>query len=65
MLPPRFPFSKELAIILGALLMLLFVSPVAGWWATPGLSWMTPYGLWMLVILAAMLIHRRDDSDEP
>ena len=65
MLPPRLPMRKELAVILGALLMLLFISPVAGWWAAPGLSWLTPYGLWLLVVLAAMLMYRRDDSDEP
>jgi hypothetical protein len=65
MLPPRFPISKELAVILGALLLLLFISPVADWWATQGLNWLTPYGLWLLVILGAMLMYRRDDSDEP
>ncbi|MGB5450644.1 MAG: hypothetical protein WBM71_05000 [Sedimenticolaceae bacterium] len=65
MIPPRFPISKELAVILGALLLMLFLSPIAGWWATPGLSWLAPYGLWLLVILGAALMHRRDDSDEP
>ena len=65
MLPPRFPISKELAVIVGALLLLLFISPVATWWAHPSLGWLTPYGLWVLVILGALLIHRRDDSDEP
>ena len=65
MLPPRFPISKELSVILGALLLLLFISPVADWWATHGLSWMTPYGLWLLVILGAVLMFRREDSDEP
>ncbi|MCB1802430.1 MAG: hypothetical protein KDI82_12135 [Gammaproteobacteria bacterium] len=65
MLPPRFPISKELAVILGATLLLLFVSPVADWWATPPMSWLTPYALWLAVILAAFFIHRRDDSDEP
>ena len=65
MLPPRFPISKELSVILGALLLLLFVSPVADWWAARGLNWMTPYGLWLLVILGAVLMFRRDDSDEP
>ena len=63
MLPPRFPISKELAVILGALLLLFFISPVAGWWATPAIGWTTPYLLWLLVILGAALIHRRDDSD--
>jgi hypothetical protein len=65
MLPPRFPISNELALILGALLLLFFVSPVADWWAIPGIGWTTPYLLWLLVILGAVLIHRRDDSDEP
>lgn len=65
MLPPRFPISKELSVILGALLLLLFISPVADWWSTRGFSWMTPYGLWLLVILGAVLMFRRDDSDEP
>ncbi|HOP17510.1 MAG: UTP--glucose-1-phosphate uridylyltransferase [Gammaproteobacteria bacterium] len=64
MLPPRFPISKELAVILGALLLLLFVTPVADWWAHASLHWSTPYALWLLVILGALLINRRDDSDE-
>ncbi len=65
MRPPRFPISKELAVILGAVLLMLFVSPVAGWWARAGLHWSTPFGLWLLVILGAMLIYRRGDADEP
>jgi len=65
MLPPRFPISKELAVILGALLLLLFISPVADWWATQGLNSLTPYGLWVLATRGAVLMYRRDDSDEP
>lgn len=65
MLQPRFPISKELAVILGALLLLLFVSPAADWWANPAFGWLLPYALWLLVILGALFIHRRDDSDEP
>ena len=30
MLPPRFPISKELAVILGGLLLLFFVTLAAG-----------------------------------
>lgn len=62
---PRFPISKELAVILGVLLLMLFVTPVARWWANADLHWTVPYGLWLLVILGAALIHRRDDVDEP
>ena len=65
MLPPRFPISKELAVILGTLLLLLFISPAAAWWAHPRFGWLAPYALWLLVILGAALICRRDDSDEP
>lgn len=64
MLPPRLPLSRELAVILGALLLLIFVTPVADWWAHDSLHWSTPYALWLLVILGALLIDRRDDSDE-
>ena len=51
--------------LLGAVLLLLFLSPIADWWASAGLTWTTPYALWLLVILGALLIHRLDDSDEP
>jgi hypothetical protein len=61
---PRFPISNELAIIIGGLLLMLFISPAADWWAGADLHWATPYGLWLLVILGALLIHRRNDSDE-
>ncbi|MCB1798831.1 MAG: hypothetical protein KDI67_08110 [Gammaproteobacteria bacterium] len=64
MLPPRLPLSRELAVILGALLLLIFVTPVADWWAHDSLHWSTPYALWLLIILGALLIDRRDDSDE-
>jgi hypothetical protein len=57
--------TKELAVILGAVLVLLFASPVAGWWAGAGLSWALPYALWLLVILGAAVISLRDDADEP
>jgi hypothetical protein len=65
MLPPRAPISKELAAILAALLLLLFVTPMAGWWATGAVGWLTPYALWLLVILGALFIHRWDNSDGP
>jgi hypothetical protein len=65
MLPPRFPLTRDSAIILGAALLLLFVSPVAAWWAVPALGWLTPYALWLVIILGAALVAQRDDADEP
>jgi hypothetical protein len=62
---PRPVLSREVALVVGALLLLLFVSPAADWWARASLPWITPYALWLLVILGALLIHRRDDRDEP
>lgn len=62
---PRLPIGKELAVVIGGLLLLLFATPVADWWADAGLGWTLPYGLWLLVILGALLIHLRDDADEP
>ena len=64
MRPPRFPLTRDSAVILGGLLLLLFATPVAGWWAQPALGWLTPYGLWLLVIFGSALIAQRDDGDE-
>jgi hypothetical protein len=62
---PRLPFSSQLAVIVGGLLLLVFIGPPAGWWSQNSLHWATPYGLWLALILLALLIHRRDHSDEP
>lgn len=62
---PRIPISKELAVILGVLLLMLFVTPVANWWAVAEFHWTTPYALWLLVIVGAALIHRRDGDNGP
>ncbi len=53
-----------------ALLVLLacIVSPLTYYWITdPGGSWLRPYGVWLLLIIAACLIQRRQKkfvSDE-
>jgi hypothetical protein len=64
MRPPKFPLSRDSAFILGGLLVVLFVSPVVDWWARPSLGWLTPYGLWLVIILVAALVAQRDDTDE-
>ncbi|MCG5535432.1 hypothetical protein [Ectothiorhodospira mobilis] len=44
--------------------LLLFASPLVGWWSRPGLPWFTPYLLWGgLIGLGALahLLQRRHD----
>jgi hypothetical protein len=65
MLRPPLPPSRELATLIGLLLLLLFASPLAGWWARAPLPWYTAYLLWALVIVLAAALAWRRDGDEP
>jgi peptidoglycan/LPS O-acetylase OafA/YrhL len=39
--------------------VLLFASPLVGWWTTPGTHWLTSYVLWAVLIgLIAVVVHR-------
>lgn len=60
---PKRQFRSELPVIMALLLLLLFTSPLADWWSGAGLHWSTPYGLWLIVILGAFLVARRDKTD--
>lgn len=60
---PRRQYRSELPVITALLMLLLFASPLADWWAGAGLHWSLPYGLWALVILGAYAVARRDGSD--
>ena len=46
-------------ILLGLFALLVFASPLAGWWASRGSPWYLPYLLWLLIILLGVLLHRR------
>jgi hypothetical protein len=61
--PPKRQYPSELPLIMALLLLLLFASPLADWWAAAGLHWSAPYGLWLLVIFGAYLVARRDRTD--
>lgn len=56
--------ARELAVILGLLLLLLFVSPLADWWSDAELPWYTVYGLWALVILLSALLGWKQSKDD-
>jgi hypothetical protein len=41
--------------------VLLFASPLVGWWSTPGVPWLTVYVLWVVLIgLIALMAHRHE-----
>jgi hypothetical protein len=41
--------------------LLLFASPLVGWWATPASHWLVPYVLWgILIVLIALAAHYRE-----
>lgn len=56
---PRLP-RHDLAVLLGVLVLLLFASPLAPWWASTQLPWFAPYALWALVIALAAWAARKD-----
>lgn len=62
---PNPPRHHDYAVIIGALLVLLFASPVMRMWTTDPTSWYLPYLLWGFVVLLALLILLRKDNDEP
>ena len=55
---PRF----DLVLLLAALALLLFASPLTAWWSALGAPWYLPYLRWLLLILlAALRTHGRHD----
>ena len=49
-------------LLLAALALLLFASPLTAWWSALGAPWYLPYLLWLLLILlAALRTHGRHD----
>lgn len=57
--------ARELAVLLGLLLLLLFASPLVEWWARAPLPWYTAYLIWAAVIVLAGLLAWRSGRDEP
>lgn len=56
---------RDLGILNGLLILLLFVSPVVSWIGRAGLPWYAPYCLWGLVILLALASALRCGRHEP
>ena len=58
---PRRQLDGILILFLFALFLL--VSPLVDWWARPDAPWFMPFLLWaVLILLAALLQHRRRDA---
>ena len=65
-MPGPFDSRRQLdsVILLALLALLLFASPLTGWWARDTNPWYLPYMLWLLIILIGAWLHlRRDDHD--
>jgi hypothetical protein len=55
----------DIPIILGAMLLVLFASPLTVWWGRLNLPWYVPYLLWALIILLTAWFSTKDRSHEP
>jgi hypothetical protein len=56
--------SRALAWLgFGAALVLL-VSPLKLWWARPGMGWLTPFALWLAIILLGAWLSRPRGRDD-
>ncbi len=62
---PPVHHHRDLAVLLALLIVLLFASPLADWWAVAGAPWYLPYLLWGAVIALAGLAAARRRPDEP
>ncbi len=62
---PNVNRHKDISILLGLLVLLLFASPLTDWLGTRGLPWYLPYLMWLSVVLLAALAFRRKPEDEP
>lgn len=50
-------------ILLFLFALLLLLSPFTDWWADGGAHWLTPYLLWLALILLMALLQRRPPGD--
>jgi hypothetical protein len=64
-LPPDRPRSSDVALLLFGVGLLIFVSRVRLLWANPERHWLTPFALWLLLIVAAIGVFLRRKSNDP
>lgn len=64
-LPPDRPRSSDVALLLFGVGLLIFVSPARVLWANPERHWLTPFALWLLLIVVAIGVSLRRKSHDP
>ncbi len=64
-LPPDRPRSSDVALLLFGVGLLIFVSPARVLWANPERHWLTPFALWLLLIVVALGISLRRKRHDP
>src|SRR5260370_17844705 len=52
-LPPDRPRSSDVALLLFGVGLLIFISPARVLWANPERHWLTPFALWLFLIVVA------------
>jgi hypothetical protein len=53
-----------LRVLAAGLLVLGFATPARVLWEGPGVPWWTPFGLWVLAILALFVAGRTNSADD-
>jgi hypothetical protein len=64
-LPPDRPRSSDVALLLFGVGLLIFVSPARVLWANPVRHWLTPFALWLLLIVVSIGVSLRRKSHDP
>ena len=64
-LPPDRPRSSDVALLLFGVGLLIFVSRARVLWANSERHWLTPFALWLLLIVVAIGVSLRRKSNDP
>ena len=64
-LPPDRPRTSDVALMLFGVGVLIFGSAARTLWANSERHWLTPFGLWLLLLVVAAAVARTRKSDDP
>ncbi len=56
--------QRDKVILLFAFALFLLLSPLLVWWASDDSPWYLPYLLWLMIIVLAAWVQRRNRTDD-